>query len=264
MATTPNPCEPPLAAWFDPYTLRTASDGFDEVLDCANWVLHIIEAALQPQPNPAAIDASLFAGAVMARLGHLRETPHWIALHTAVNLGNTAAAKALDYARDQHNLHRQTLPDYLHEYVTQRQQTGMDYTRRRRGGDPWRHAARDRDLARAAYEWRLNQPAYDWQTQRQDLAAPDACLHWTANALAETLDCIEEYAAAWPAEPPAGLEFFPPAELCSAYGLRVGDDQDALLHRIYPDHFRGLLIGHVAELCLNEWERRIAVGPELP
>lgn len=266
MATTPNPCDPPPAAWVDPYTLRTASDGLDEVLNCVNWVLHICEAALQPQPHPAAIDAWLFAGAVMGRLGHLRETPHWIDLHAAVNLGDTSRASAIKNAIDQHNLRNQALalPDYLHEYLVRHTETGIDYTQRPRGGDRWRHAARDRDLARAAYEWRLTQPAYDWRKRRDNLADPKACLHWTANALTDTLDCIGQDVTKWPAEPKAGLEFFPPAALCSAYGLPVGDDQDALLHRIYPDHFRGLLIGHVAALCLDEWERRIAVGLELP
>lgn len=227
---------------------------------------HLVEGALYPRPGVETFDAAVFVVMLLHQASH--ELRHqlvgWLSLHVAIDLRIPAAACVIKREIDEHNLHRQMLPDYLHEYVVRCQQTSMDFTRRPRGGDRGRHAARNGDLARAAYHWRLKQPAYDWRIQRQDLAAPAACLHWTANALADTLDCIEEYAAAWPAEPPAGLEFFPAAELCSAYSLPVGDDQDALLHRIYPDHFRGLLIGHVAELCLDEWERRIAVGPELP
>lgn len=265
VATTPRPPAPPRAtarpAWIDPYTVRTASDGLDEALDCANWVLHITETALCTEPDPAGLDAWLFAGAVWARLGHLRETPHWLAVHQAVNLGDTATAAAIESAIRHHNAGGLLLPDHLRTYVAQRVETGTDFTRRPRGGDSWRHAARDRALTRAAYDWRLTQPAHDWRAGHPDLAAPAGCLAWTANHLTDTLDRIAKRSGEWPTDPPKEQQFFPNNELCAAQGLPVGDDQDALLHSIYPRHFRGLLIGHVAALCLEEWARRIADGP---
>ena len=103
---------------------------------------------------------------------------------------------------------------------------------------------------------------HDWRQARPHLAAPAACLHWTANRLTAGLDCIARDFGTWPTDPPDDQQFFPSEELCAAHGLPVGDDQDALLHRIYPRHFRGLLIVHLARLCLSEWARRIADGPE--
>jgi hypothetical protein len=248
-------------AWADPRATRTATDGFDDVIDAAAWVQHVAGAALETPP-PAGTDAALFCGAVLARVDQLPLGE--LALHTALNLHNTAAAKAIEQAIARHNLDGLRLPDHLREYVATRQRTRIDYTQPRRGGDPWRHAARNRALARAAYEWRDAQGIYSWRTHHPDLAAPAACLDWTVNALTETLDCIAEHFSGWPTNPPPDHEFFPSGGLCNAHGLRVGDDQDELLHRIYPEHFRGLLIGHAAALCIAEWERRIADDPALP
>ncbi|MGE0810836.1 MAG: hypothetical protein AB7N69_09530 [Immundisolibacter sp.] len=287
VAATPRPPASPRVAarpaWIDPYTVRTASDGLDEVLDYVNWVLHITETALCAEPDPAGPDAWLFAGAVWERLGHLRETPCWLAVHRAANLGDTATAAALESAIRQHNAGGLLLPDHLRTYAAQSVETGTDYTRRKRGGDPWRHAERDRALAREAYDWRLIH--HDWRRAHPDLAAPSACLAWTANHLTDTLDRIAKRYGEWPTDPPKEQQFFPSDELCAAHGRRVGDDQDALrhrpgrrlkrprnelhadndqdalLHNIYPRHFRGLLIGHVAALCLEEWARRITDGP---
>lgn len=223
----------------------------------------LAEAALEPQPGRAGADAANFVLTVLNRLpaGLAPQVLNWLKLHAAVNLRSTHAAKTIEDAIDQHFAHGQAPPpEYLREYRALSKQTGKDYTRRPRGGDPWRHAARNCDLARAAYEWRLTKRAYDWRIHHPDLAAPAACLHWSANALTETLDCIAKCCAQWP----AGLEFFPPAELCSVHRLPIDDDQHDLLRRIYPDHFRGLLIEHVAAVCLDEWERRIADGPQLP
>lgn len=262
----PGACQPPPAtppAWIDPCTGRAAGDRLDQTL--SSWMQHLVEAVSDPRPQPAALDAAAFAAAVLFRLpdqGRGLQLPERLALHAAIDLRNTAAAQAIKAAIDQHNLRGQALPDHLREYVAQRQQTGTDYTRRPRGGDLWRHAGRDRALTREAYDWRLIH--HDWRHHHSGLAKPAACLRWTANELTETLDCIAEYFGTWPTNPPDDQQFFPSNELCADYGLPVGDDQDALLHRIYPGHFRGLLIGHVAALCLDEWERRIAVGPELP
>lgn len=253
--------QPPPAAWVDPYTLRAGSDGLDEVLDFASWLLHITEAALRDQSDPASTDACLFAGAVMARLGHLRETPHWLAVHRAVNLGDAATAQALEAAIGQHNRHGLPLPDHLREYIATRDETGTDYTRRQRGRSPWPLAPRDAVLAREAYDWRLNH--HDWRQAHPDLAAPAACLHWTANQLTAGLDCIAEHFGVWLPPRRDDPQFFPSDALCRAHGLPVCDDQDALLHRIYPQHFRGLLIVHVAALCLDEWARRMADGHAL-
>ncbi|MDD3652041.1 hypothetical protein [Immundisolibacter sp.] len=266
VVATPRPPASPRAtarpAWIDPYTVRTASDGLDEALDCANWVLDVLEAAFDALPPDGAADAAGFALAVWCRLPGLgTHLPHWIAVHLAVNLRHHAVARAFEAAIDHHNLHGLPLPEHLREYVALREEAVTDYTRRPQGGDAWRHAARDRALTRAAYDWRLTQPAHDWRAGHPDLAAPSACLAWTINHLTDTLDRIAKRFGKWPTDPPKEQQFFPSDELCAAHGLPVCDDQDALLHRIYPQHFRGLLIGHVAALCLDEWARRIADGP---
>jgi hypothetical protein len=247
-------------AWVDPYIIRSASDGFDEVLDFTNWVLHIIEGALCDEPDPAGADAWLFAGAVLVRLGRLRDMPQLAAVHRAVNLGDAATAQALEAAIRQHNGRGLTLPDHLREYLATREETGADYTRPRRGRSPWPLAPRDAALAREAYDWRLIH--HDWRKAHPDLSAPAACLHWTANRLTADLDRIAKTCGNWQTPGKKSPHFSPSDALCRAYGLPVGDDQDALLHRIYPQHFRGLLIGHVAALCLDEWARRMADGPE--
>jgi len=224
--------------------------------ECEKWVRQIGGAALQRNDQ----DAGLLFCAVMAAASP--NTRDAVALPLAVALATSAegypdVAAEIERCITRYNAHKLPLTRQLHEYVIRRAQTGIDFTRRKRGGSKWRLVERNSALAGEAFDWRMAQP-HDWQSVYQDLTTPSACLDWTLHELTATLDLIEETFGKWSANPSSTTVFFPSKALCQAYGLDPTRDYNKLLSRIYPPRFRGLLIGQVARLCVSEHERRIA------
>lgn len=230
---------------------------FDAATAAASeWVRQIADAAGQ-RNDP---DAGLLACAVSAHLpGIIDATMPLLGVLLATSEeGYPDIAVEIERCIARYNARGLPLPDPLREYVAKREQKSVDFTRHKRGGSKWKLFHRDVALVSEAFDWRVKE-AIDWRQHHPDLADPDACLHWTLHDRSASLDQIEETASRWTAHSDASApSFFPSEALCRTYGLEYAEPQDDILRRIYPAHFRGLLIAHVAALCLSEWEGRIA------
>ena len=171
-----------------------------------------------------------------------------LAVDLALEVHHAGLARHINQAVQRHNERGLPLPPAFRRYV--RERTGA----LPRGRSPLDTFDRNVALAREAFRWRLTNDPFNWQHLHPDLAKPAACIDWTRHDLTAVLDLIEAEEKPWdPLDP-----FDAGSAWREAYQEPSLDVNRLLARGVYLEHFRALLVDHVATLCMREWRRRLA------
>lgn len=179
-----------------------------------------------------------------------------LAVHLALEEHHAELARSLDEAIRRYNKSRLLLPMPFLRYVRERPSAWP------RGRSPLGNFDRNVALAREAFQWRLTrEDDFNWQYRHTGRAEPAACIDWTRHSLTATLDMIEaeEQHRPWN---PTEISFDVSDAWRSAYQESSLDVNRRLARGgLYLEHFRALLVDHVATLCMSEWQRRLDARP---
>lgn len=260
MATTPDPCEPPPSSEAERRRKAdiTRPSGASRPLSVAQerqaWE-DSIEADFRHGNN----DAGLLLWCIHGRFEAIsvwEPVIQELAVGLALHEHHAGLARSIDEAIGIYNDRGLPLPMPFRRYRRDRPSAWP------RGRSPWGHFDRNVALAREAFQWRLTrQDDFNWQYRHAGLAKPSACIDWTRFSLTATLDTIE--AEEWRRPWNATESGFDASNAWRCAYQEPSLDENRLLARggMYLEHFRALLVDHVATLCMSEWQCRLDARP---